>query len=158
MQKCQIATFYLANLYLPWFQLFICKPDIKGLFPEFPGGLGPQGCVWSTSGMKAGCTILRSPTLCCYAPSPNSNFLFSKPDITGLFPEFPGGSRAPRMHLTEKFLMPKWKRGWANLCFYEQVPILTFKFWPPPLGRTPGAPGVHPMTRRHSTRIDPCPK
>ena len=110
-----------------------------GLFPEFPGALGPQEGVWSKSCIKAGCTILRSPQLCFYAPSPNSNFLFSEPEITGLFPEFPR-ALGPQGCILLKFFL-KW--GWPpQLCFYEQVPDLTFKFWPPgPRAEPLGPPG-----------------
>ena len=51
--------------------------------------------------------------------------------------------------------MTKSKWGWPlQLCFDEQVPNMTFKFWP--LG--PWGPRVRPMTPMHSTRIYPWPK
>ena len=84
-----------------------------------------------------------------FVPGPNSNFLFGKLEITGLFPEFPGGPMAPGVHATEFFLMTNSKWGWPlQLCFYKPVPQFDFQILTPqPLGRTPGAPGVRPMTR-----------
>ena len=50
MHQVRIPTFYIANLYLPWFS------------QHFAEALGPRGSVGLKSGIKAGCTILRSPT------------------------------------------------------------------------------------------------
>ena len=50
MHQVPILTFYLQNL------------KSLGFSGVSKWALGPQGCIGSKSGIKAGCTILRSPT------------------------------------------------------------------------------------------------
>ena len=63
-----------------------------------------------------------------YAPSPNSNFLFSEPEITGLFPEFPGALGPSGLRLGKK--LHKIKTCYFevpyNFAFMDQVRIPTF--------------------------------
>src|SRR5574343_828006 len=71
--------------------------------------------------------ILIPLQVCCYAISPNSNFLFSELEIILLFPDIPGALRAPGC-LQSKNVKYKSIPFWVPLylCFLEKVQIPTF--------------------------------
>ena len=67
--------------------------------------------------------------LCFYTKSPNSNSLFSEPEIALLFPDIPG-PLGPQGWVSLKRLLCQIETGGGplQLCFYEEIPNSSFLF------------------------------